>query len=110
MKVRLGGAKYKNKMAAERIAIATNTRINLLEQIEGVFRHGIDRSNRLKLIDSGESVERIDENETLSHADSLLYMEGGLIPKPPQPPAPILTPPDKINQSISSKIKQKWWR
>ena len=107
MKVRLGGAKYKNKMAAERIAIATNTRINLLEQIEGVFRHGIDRSNRLKLIDSGESVERIDENETLSHADSLLYMEGGLIPKPPQPPAPILTPPDKINQSISSKIKQK---
>ena len=106
MKVRLGRAKYKNNMAAERIAIATNTRINLLEQIEGVFRYGVNRSSRLKLLDSGEKNEQINDDETLSHAYSLLYMQEGLIPKPPQSPVPNLTPPQDINKSIIYK-KQK---
>ena len=102
IKVRLGGAKYKNKMAAERIKIATNTRINLLEQIEGVFRRGIDRSSHLKLIETTEKLERIDENETLSHADSLLYMKEGLIPTPPTPPMPKI---DSIKINIPSQYK-----
>ena len=102
IKVRLGGAKYKNKMAAERIKIATNTRINLLEQIEGVFRRGIDRSSHLKLIETTEKLERIDENETLSHADSLLYMKEGLIPTPPTPPMPNI---DSIKINIPSQYK-----
>ena len=102
LKVRLGGAKYKNKMAAERIAIASNTRINLLEQIEGVFRRGIDRSSRLKLLETSESVDRINDNETMSHADSLRYIEEGLLPAPPTPPTPKI---DSIKISIPSKYK-----
>ena len=89
-------------MAAERIKIATNTRINLLEQIEGVFRRGIDRSSHLKLIETTEKLERIDENETLSHADSLLYMKEGLIPTPPTPPMPKI---DSIKINIPSQYK-----
>lgn len=102
IKVRLGGAKYKSNTAAEKVAIASNTRINLLEQIEGVFRYGVNRSSQLKLVTPNERVERIDDNETLSHADSVLFMQQGLIPSPPKPPVPKELP--KITVPSNHKI------
>ena len=39
-KIRTGGAKIKENTVVERMAINTNARINLIEQLEGVFRRG----------------------------------------------------------------------
>lgn len=49
MKIRLGGAKVKDRMVGERQTIAADTRINLVEQINRMFRSGIKkaRSGRL---------------------------------------------------------------
>ena len=94
MKVRLGRAKFKENMVAERVAIVDTTRVNLLRQIEGVFRRGIDRSSRLNLLDAGQSVARFDNGEqgdTISHADSLFFIQEGVLPAPPAPPV-IVTP------------------
>ena len=41
MKVRLGGAKFKENMVGERQMIADNTRVNLVQQIDNVFRRGV---------------------------------------------------------------------
>lgn len=107
MKVRLGRAKFKENMVAERVAIVDTTRVNLLRQIEGVFRRGIDRSSRLNLLDTGQSVGRFDNNEqgdTISHADSLLFIQEGVLPAPPTPPA---TSPTETTTDKKNKKKKK---
>lgn len=55
MKIRLGGAKFKERMAVERQAIADTTRINLVEQIDKVFRAGISKARLGKLDFPGSS-------------------------------------------------------
>lgn len=104
MKVRLGGAKFKEKMVAERVTIVDTTRVNLLRQIENVFRRGVDRSSKLKLLNTGQKVERIAEesNDTISRADSLLFIKEGLLPAPP---APVALPED--SNDAGSKKKKK---
>ena len=46
MKIRLGGAKFKENMVAQRDSIAVKTRISLLSEINGAFRRGL-RAARL---------------------------------------------------------------
>ncbi|MDE6322361.1 MAG: hypothetical protein K2L93_08695 [Muribaculaceae bacterium] len=54
MKIRMGGAKFKENMVYERVDIVDTTRVNLVKQIENVFRRGVRtaRLGRLKLPDS----------------------------------------------------------
>ena len=100
MKIRLGRAKFKENMVGERVAIVDTTRINLLRQIENVFRRGIDRSSRLNL-NIDQRVERFDDEQgdTISKADSLLFIQEGLIPAPP-------VPQDSV---VEEKPKKKNW-
>lgn len=107
LKVRLGRAKFKENMVAERVAIVDTTRVNLLRQIKDVFRRGIDRSSRLSLYDSGQKVERFTEesNDTISHADSLLFIQEGLLPAPPQPQ--VVTTTQESTTESKSKSKNK---
>ena len=107
MKVRLGKAKFKENMAAERVAIVDATRINLLRQIENVFRRGVDRSSKLKLINTGHKVERFTDEEssdTISHADSLLFIQEGVLPAPPEP---LATPTEDEKNDKKKKDKKK---
>ena len=107
MKVRLGKAKFKENMAAERVAIVDTTRINLLRQIENVFRRGVDRSSKLKLINTGHKVERFtyeESSDTISHADSLLFIQEGVLPAPPEPVA--TTEDDKDSKKKKNKKKR----
>lgn len=85
MKIRVGKAKFKEKMVGERVAIVDTTRINLLNQIENVFRRGVklgkldvDRSSMQQGIDSFDI-----QNDTISHADSLMLIKEGILPSPP---------------------------
>ena len=107
MKVRLGKAKFKENMAAERVAIVDTTRINLLRQIENVFRRGVDRSSKLKLINTGHKVERFTDEEssdTISHADSLLFIQEGVLSAPPEP---LATPTEDEKNDKKKKDKKK---
>ena len=105
MKIRLGRAKFKESMAGERIAIVDTTRINLINQIENVFRRGVSnarvgslKTRRPSAVDMGG-----DENaDTISHADSLLFIREGLLPAPP---APAATAP--VDEGKNNKRKKK---
>ncbi len=91
MKIRLGGAKFKENMVVERQAIADNTRINIVKQIDNVFRRGISkaRMGRLTFAPGKDGAEQQTkrvlkdfDKESLSHADSLQFIRQGLIENP----------------------------
>lgn len=42
MKIRLGKARYKEKSAAKKVALADSTRINLVNEMRSAFRRGVD--------------------------------------------------------------------
>lgn len=91
MKIRLGKARFKENMVGERQAIADNTRVNIVEQIDKVFHRGIskarlgslsfrDASNRQ--VDAHHSMMDELEKETMSYADSMQFIRQGLIENP----------------------------
>lgn len=89
MKIRLGGAKVKPGMVGERQTIASDTRVNLVRQIDNVFRRGIAnaRRGRIRFPAHGTrpTVEQLGaelDEEHLSHADSLQMIRAGLIENP----------------------------
>ena len=88
MKIRLGGAKFKENMVVERQAIADNTRVNIVRQIDTAFRRGIQkaRSGRLSFRNpapaSGSQTLQNLNDDRLSHADSLQFIRQGLIENP----------------------------
>lgn len=94
MKVRLGGAKFKEKMIGERQVIADNTRVNLVQQIDNVFRRGVSKARLGKLNFSrpGGAGRRpvsldalnadLEAEDNLSYADSLNMIRAGLIENP----------------------------
>lgn len=80
-KVRLGGAKYKPGMAAERLDMVDTVRVNLIDQIQNVFRRGV-RNSRFARLNSDEMrrAGRVRLNEdTLSREDSLILVNQGII-------------------------------
>lgn len=93
MKVRLGGAKFKEKMIGERQVIADNTRINLVRQIDNVFRRGVSKARLGKLRFSRPAGDSrpisldalnsdLETEDNLSYTDSLNMIRAGLIENP----------------------------
>lgn len=105
-KVRFGGAKFNERQAVERVPIADTTRVNLIRQIENVFRRGVDDSRFARLnIDRRPMAAEIDLNtDTLTHADSLRLIEEGLIPAPAIPAT--AAPADKKSQKSKKNKKE----
>ena len=83
MKIRLGGAKVKPGSGIERISIADTTRVNLVKQIENVFR----RSAHSRVTLDAPKIDRniVTADDTISGADSLLMIKEGLIEAPVLP-------------------------
>lgn len=84
MKIRLGGAKFKEKMVAQRDSIAINTRISLLSEINGAFRRGIRaaRLGPLRIKGAVDSTYMKSPEERFSAADSAVMIREGLIEVP----------------------------
>lgn len=83
--IRLGKAKFDEKQAIERPLIVNSARVNLIDQIEDVFRRGVRRSEfaRLSLSADAKEASSIDLNEEpITAADSTLFIQEGLIPAP----------------------------
>ena len=92
MKIRLGGAKVKENMVVERVQLVDTTRINLVKEMDRVFRRGV-RNARLRSLNArgrnhGDRL-RMDADvpgDTISAADSALFIKEGLLPPPPPTP------------------------
>lgn len=88
-KIRLGRAKFNEKQAVERKLVVDTARINLVDQIESVFRRGVRNSKfaRLDLPAKNTAAEINLNNEPVTASDSLLFIREGLIPAPAAPEA-----------------------
>lgn len=82
-KIRLGKARFNEKTAVEDVALADTTRINLVKQLEGVFKRGV-RNSHFARINMGQppAAAKFDlSSDTISRADSLYLKEQGLLPQ-----------------------------
>lgn len=84
-KVRLGGAKFNDAAVPRDLAMVDTARVNLVRQIQNVFRRGVANSNFANL----RMPKRPDlsplkeaEDEVLTPADSVQYIRNGLIEAP----------------------------
>lgn len=84
MKIRLGGAKFKDRMVAQRDSIAVNTRISLLSEINGAFRRGLRaaRLGPLRIKGRADSTYMQQPEEAITAADSAAMIREGLIEVP----------------------------
>lgn len=82
-KVRFGGSKFKEGMVAESVGVVDTARVNLIRQIENVFRRGVKNSRfaRIEMPSAPSQPDRADLlGDTLSRADSIMLIREGLIP------------------------------
>lgn len=98
MKIRLGGAKFKENMVAQRDSIAVNTRISLLSEINGAFRRGLRaaRLGPLRIQGQADSSYMQAPEERFSAADSAVMIKEGLIEVPDSMAADIFSRTDTI--------------
>lgn len=94
-KIRLGKARLNENLPVD-VAIVDTTRVNLLRQIENVFRRGVASSDfrSLRIAKAPEAASIDLSADTISAADSAAFIREGLIPAP-EPPAPADTPRKK---------------
>ncbi|MDE6511071.1 MAG: hypothetical protein K2L00_03130, partial [Muribaculaceae bacterium] len=78
-KVRFGGAKFKEDSVIESTDMVNNARINLLHEIEGVFRRGVRNSRFAKLKVAKPAGFESMSDQGLSPADSLRLIQEGLL-------------------------------
>ncbi|MDE5661749.1 MAG: hypothetical protein K2I04_03875, partial [Muribaculaceae bacterium] len=83
-KVRFGGAKFREGEVAESVGVVDTARVNLIQQIEGVFRRGVSKSRFARLNVSGPNIMHQLEapDPGLSASDSLALIREGLIEAP----------------------------
>ena len=84
-KIRLGGAKFNEKTPLN-VPFVDNTRVNLLKQIENIFRRGVRGADMKSLqLDKRPEAATIDLNAgELTPQDSLELYRQGMIPEPPR--------------------------
>ncbi len=106
-KVRFGGAKFNEDTAIESVDIVNNARINLIEQIENVFKRGVRNSRfaNLQLPQAG-IFGKMHEVE-LTAADSLLLIKEGIIDDPNASPASDSDDKSKDKKKDKKKKKRK---
>lgn len=86
-KVRFGGAKFKENTAVESVSVVNDARINLVDQIENVFRRGV-RNSRFATLQVARPGGYDATDQGLTAADSLQLIKEGII----EPPAPVKAP------------------
>ncbi len=100
-KVRFGGAKFNENTSVESVSIVNDARINLIEQIENVFRRGVRNSRFAKLQIARPADFETIPDQGLSAADSLQLIREGLIDAP-------VMPKDSIPENKPEKKRKKF--
>lgn len=104
-KVRFGGAKFKENSVVESVDFVNNARVNLLQQIEGVFRRGVRNSRFAKLKVARPAGFESESEPVLSHSDSLRLIEEGLLEAPSEKQSPAS---EKKQEKKKKKHKRFW--
>lgn len=78
-KVRFGGAKFKEDTAIESVNVVNESRINLIDEIENVFKRGVRNSRFAKLKVAEPIGYDVVPDPGLSASDSLQLIQEGLI-------------------------------
>lgn len=96
MKIRLGGAKFKESMLVQRDSIAIDTRISLLSEINGAFRRGLRaaRLGPLRIKEGADTSYMHAPEDKFTPADSAVMIKEGLIEVPDSVAADILSRTD----------------
>ncbi len=104
-KVRFGGAKFNENTAIESVSVVNNARINLIDQIENVFKRGVRNSRFADLkITTSDGFSNLPDTP-LTHADSLQLIKEGLL----DPPASTASAPTTKKEKKHTHKKRKKW-
>ncbi len=104
LKIRLGRANFNENAVASTRQLTDTARINLIGEIEKVFKFGVRSGHHTKLMMEEPKFSRSEFSvaDTLTHADSLIFIQGGAIEGPAVPPFPI-----GDNQGTDKKKEKK---
>ncbi len=105
-KVRFGGAKFKENSVIESVDVVNNARINLLDQIEGVFRRGVRNSRFAKLKIAKPADWNALTDPGLSATDSLRLIQEGLLDATDTPQA---AAQEKKKEKKKKKKHKRFW-
>lgn len=105
LNIRFGGAKFKEQTVARRDSIAATTRLNLLQEMNSVFRRGVKAAKLGPLTIKGhaDTTYMSVPEEIITHQDSLLLIREGLITVPDSMPA--AAPKPGKNKSLTAKTR-----
>lgn len=106
-KVRFGGAKFKENVAVESVNIVNDARINLIDQIENVFKRGVQNSRfaKLEVVQPGDYTALSDPG--LNTTDSLQLIREGIIDAPNSQKISLSEKKHKGKSEKKSKKKRK---
>ncbi len=99
-KVRFGGAKFDENTVIESVNMVNNARINLIEQIENVFKRGVQNSRFAKLQIPYPSGYSSPVDSGLTAADSLRLVQAGILDHP--------TPSTQSTKQPAKKKRKKF--
>ncbi len=111
MHISLGKARFNEHAIASRRELTDTTRINLLEEIEKVFRFGVRSGKRnvsLEMPQLRFNPSEYEVADTLTHADSLFFIREGILPAPPgfHIDNPDAGAPDKASKRAKDKKRK----
>lgn len=101
LKIRLGRANFNENRVAFSHQLTDTLRMNLLHEIQEVFQFGARNGKRTRLLMESPKYApgEFSVADTLTHADSVIFIQGGVIQGPPVPPFPMENfPKDKKNK------------
>lgn len=107
LKIRLGKARFNEYAVSSSRQLTDTTRINLIHKIQEVFKFGVSSGRHTKLMMEAPRPNKAEfsVSDTLTHADSVIFIQGGAIEGPKEPPFPM--PGDAAVKSKDSKKKKK---
>lgn len=113
-KVRFGGAKFDEDTVVEGVDIVNNVRINLLDQIENVFKRGVRNSQFAKLQIAQPAGFETLPDAGLSAEDSLKLIKEGLLEPSTFGPGvkskePRASGKESGDKKKEKKKKKRWW-
>lgn len=85
LKIRLGKARFNENEVASSRQLTDTARINLINEIQRVFKFGVKNSRNIRLTASEPkpSKREFENADTISAADSLFFIRQGIITPPP---------------------------
>lgn len=106
LKFGLGKARFDENAVTSRRELTDTARINLIEEIAKVFKFGVKNGHHTKLMLEAPKISASEFSvaDTLTHADSLIFIQGGAIEGPAAPPFPF---GDNAEQKKSKKKRKK---